>query len=84
MAYYEKYNPDKHSDQQLFEMQAEGDEDLIKTVWILSKVSHDIAAQTPWFYAVKVEDDDAADDFKPAKEVVGANWDVPDDWSGAD
>jgi hypothetical protein len=51
-----QYNPKKHKGLPLYEIQSEEKGPFIASVVVKSDVTHEIAAQIPWYYIVKKED----------------------------
>jgi len=51
-----RYDPKKHKDMPLYEMQTRTTDDIIATVWVKSLATHEQAAAAPWYYGVEVPD----------------------------
>jgi hypothetical protein len=57
MPRYIDYDPDKHGDRKLYEVQGkELEEGVIASVIVPSDTPHEIAKQTPWYYVVEAEE----------------------------
>ena len=46
------FDPKKHKDFPLYELQTREDDGLLATILVLADVPYEEAAQTPWYYVV--------------------------------
>ena len=59
MTQYIDYDPEKHADRQLYEIQSKEVDGLIAAVIVPSDTPHEVAKQTPWYYVVEAEEGEA-------------------------